>query len=90
MPENLNPDEKNLPAAGVEAAARALYFADAHHSISPDAWPDFDSPENAAKDRYYEVAHEVVYAFLAATTTIEYAGKHKHAGIEYTTRQDQP
>ena len=64
-PEALSQDA-NLPAEGNEAAARALYFADAHESSSSgNKWPDFDSPDNAAKDRYYEVSHEVVRAYLA-------------------------
>lgn len=50
--------------AAIEAAAREMYLNDAADSISPDAWPAFDSPDNKARTAYLSNAAAALTAAL--------------------------
>lgn len=48
--------------AEVEAAAKALYAEDINASTSPDAWPAWESDDNAARSLYRENARAALTA----------------------------
>lgn len=76
MTDHLNP-------RALEAAAKALYdespWPKSSHSTESYQWEELT---DEIRQAFLDEAQTTVTAYFAIATSIEYAGKHKYAGIE--------